>query len=136
MWRRRCGRLVLTAWQRYDDNEWLAAPSAAIGAPPPPPPEAPGPTALGDPDLIRALLAGAGCSEVRVEPLAAPMWLGADPADALVFLTGLRAGMLAELEPRVRVAALDALRADLERHDAGGGVCYESAAWLVTARRD
>ena len=44
-------------------------------------------------------------------------------------------GMLDDLEPDRRTAALDALRTSLAEHDGPDGVAYRSAAWIVTAQR-
>lgn len=128
------GRLVLQTWQPFARNEWLAGPLTLLGSGPPGP-DAPGPLGLSDPGRITALLTGSGFTAVTLTGLTAPMWFGADPADALGFLTGVHAGRLGELGERDRDAAVDALRADLERHHDEHGVRYGSAAWLVTARR-
>jgi hypothetical protein len=60
--------------------------------------------------------------------------LGADPEDAVRFLSGQRAMQLGELDPVGRAVALDALRASLTDHHTEQGVCYSSAAWLIEAR--
>jgi hypothetical protein len=43
--------------------------------------------------------------------------------------------MLQGLDDTARHAALDALRATIDVHDTGQGVLYQSAVWIVSARR-
>ena len=65
----------------------------------------------------------------------APMVFGADPDDALGYVAGQQAGLLADLDPATRDDALAALRADLVAHHDPGGVRYDAATWIVRARR-
>jgi hypothetical protein len=44
-------------------------------------------------------------------------------------------GLLNDLDDGARVSALDRLRGSLVAHTEGSRVRYDSAAWLVTARR-
>jgi SAM-dependent methyltransferase len=132
------GRLVLLAWQPFERNEWLTAIFAALatGGPVTPfPPDGPGPFGLSDPERVRAVLGAAGYVDVRLTGIEAPVWLGAEPGDALRFLAGQRAAQLGELDPVGRAAALDALRASLDEHATEQGVRYRSAAWLIEARQ-
>jgi SAM-dependent methyltransferase len=131
------GRLVLLAWQPFERNEWLTAVFAALftGGPVTPfPPDGPGPFGLSDPERVRAVLGAAGYADVRLTGITAPVWLGADPEDAVRFLAGQRAAQLGELDPVGRAVALDALRASLADHHTEQGVRYSSAAWLIEAR--
>jgi transposase InsO family protein len=84
---------------------------------------------------MRALLTGAGFTDVTLDDLAEPMYFGSDPDDAARFISGLLADMLHELDPRTRERAVDALREDMAAHHSDRGVSYSSAAWLVRARR-
>jgi SAM-dependent methyltransferase len=127
------GRLVVMVWQPLAENEWMRT-LAALLAPGRTPP-AGGPFSLGDPELVRSVLTGAGFADVRCTAVAEPLWFGADVEDAEGFVTGLFSGVLGELAPDAREHALTALRADLAAHTAAGGVRYGSAAWFVTARR-
>lgn len=132
------GRIVLLTWQPFDRQEWLSSffTLLADGDPvPAPPSDAPSPFALDDPGRIRRVLSAAGFVDVRVEDLREPMYVGPDVEDALRFVTGQHAGLLDRLGPDRRDRALEALRDDLERHLGDGGVRYDSAAWLVRARR-
>jgi len=135
---RRGGRLALLSWQPLPANEWVAELTAALAAGrhlPPPPPEAPGPFALADPGRVRQLLAGAGFTGIEIDPIQAPMWLGASPGDAHKFALGLLGWMLEGLDGQRRAQALGALRATIGAHATSGGVTYSSGAWLIRAGR-
>ncbi|HEX5762544.1 MAG TPA: methyltransferase domain-containing protein [Solirubrobacterales bacterium] len=66
------GRLVLAVWGAPERNPWLTAVTDAtmdrLGAPPPEP-GTPGPFALGEPERLRELLAGAALEEIDVEAI-------------------------------------------------------------------
>lgn len=133
------GSLVLLAWQPFERNEWLRAIFTALAAGRDlagPPKAAPGPFSLSDPDRVRHLLKSAGFVDVRLRGLTEPMYLGADPDDACRFVSGQFAKLLADLGPDARACALDALLTDLSAHQTTHGVLYDSAAWLIEARRD
>jgi SAM-dependent methyltransferase len=133
------GRLVLLTWQPFEHNEWLGAfftPLAAGREVPVPPADAPSPFALSDPDRVRSLLSAAGFSDVYLEGLTEPMYFGPDPDDALRFVSGQHAGMVRDLDPDTKARAFDDLRTSLADHRTERGVHYESAAWLIKARRN
>ena len=135
---RRGGRVALLSWQPLPANEWVAELTAALAAGrnlPAPPPQAPGPFALADPGRVRQLLTGAGFTSIEIDPIQAPMWLGAGPGDAYTFVLGLLGWMLDGLDEHRRTQALGALRASIDAHSTVGGVVYRSAAWLIRARR-
>ncbi len=132
------GRMVLLAWQPLDRNEWLTAPLAALAAGrqlPTPPPNAPGPFAFGDPDRVRDLLGAAGWAEADCTGVEAPLRYGADVDSAHELVRGLMSWLLTDLDDARRQQALDDLRRSLQDHLDGEGVRYDSAAWLVSARR-
>jgi SAM-dependent methyltransferase len=133
------GRLVLLAWQPLESNEWLSAFRTALAAGrelPTPPLEAPGPFSLSDPDRVRQLLTSSGFADVRLRSLHEPMYFGRDADDACEFVSAQFASMLADLDADARARALDNLRATVADHQTGRGVLYDSAAWLVEARRN
>jgi ubiquinone/menaquinone biosynthesis C-methylase UbiE len=132
------GRLTLLAWQGPQANEWIRELSAALAAGrdlPVPPAAAPGPFAQADPQAAQAVLAGAGFTHIELDGLREPMWFGSDAEDAHRFVLGLMGWMLADLDDHGRGQALDNLRATVTAHDTGHGVLYQSAAWLIRARR-
>jgi SAM-dependent methyltransferase len=66
------GRLALAVWDTIQENPWAALPGAVLverGLTSPPAPGTPGPFALGDPERLRGLLAGAGFGEIDVQAL-------------------------------------------------------------------
>lgn len=132
------GRLALLTWQPLAGNEWVRELSGALAAGrdlPAPPPDAPGPFALADPDRVRAILAAAGFADVALDGVTATMWFGADADDAHRFVLGMLGWMLEGLDDAGRTAALDALRATVGAHQTERGVLYDSAAWIIRARR-
>lgn len=132
------GRLVLLTWQSFERNEWLTAVFAALSAGrdlPPPPSDSPSPMALSDPDRVRSVLSRGGFRDVRMRDVREPMFFGVDPEDAFEFVSAHQAGLVRDLEPDARARALDSLRASLVAHHTGQGVLYDSAAWLIEARR-
>ena len=132
------GRLVLLTWQPFERNEWLSAFLTALSPGrqvPVPPSDAPSPFALSDPARVSSLLDAAGFTEVDMQGLSEPMCFGSDPEDAFGFVAGQRAGMLRDLDPDTQALALENLRASLADHHTDRGVRYDSAAWLIQARR-
>jgi SAM-dependent methyltransferase len=130
------GRLALITWQAPERNEWIQVISGALAAGrqlPAPPLDAPGPFSLADPERVRALLTGAGFAGVELDPLQAPMWFGADAADAEQFILGANGWMLDGLDDAGRDRAQRALRDVVHAHAGPDGVTFASAAWLVTA---
>jgi SAM-dependent methyltransferase len=132
------GRLALLSWQPAPANEWVAEFTAALAAGrdlPAPAPGSPGPFALADPDRVRQLLAGTGFTDIEADPVQAPMWFGADADDGYALVLGLLGWMLEGLDDGRRTQALGALWATVAAHQTTAGVVYDSAAWLVRARR-
>jgi ubiquinone/menaquinone biosynthesis C-methylase UbiE len=126
------GRLVLLSWQPR--QPWgTAFLTALTGSEPAAAATSPGD--LRDPDQTRDLLTTAGFTDVRVCDERAPMYFGTDADDAFRFLTGQFAAQLAGLAEADRPRALAALRATLADHESDAGVYYDSAAWLIEARR-
>ena len=127
------GRIVLLTWQPRRRNEWQIVFRAALAAgrelPTPPP------WPLSDPDRTRPLLESAGFVDVRMQGLSEPMYFGRDPDDACRFISGQLAWLLRDLDADTRSSALDNLRATMADHQTDRGVLYESAAWLIEARR-
>jgi SAM-dependent methyltransferase len=132
------GRLVLLVWQSASANEWFCEIVGALAAGrqlPGPPPNAPGPFGLADRDRIRTVLSDAGYQDVEIRPIAEPMWFGRDADDAVSFILGLVGWMLEGLDEDGRDRAVRDLRRAAEAHLTDAGVEFESATWLVTARR-
>lgn len=132
------GRLTLLTWQGVADNEWLTEFRAALAVGrelPTPPPEAPSPFALADPDRVRGILEGAGFADITFQALHEPMSFGHDPEGAFDFVRDLTEWMRAGLDESDRDAALAALRDTIAEHTDDDGVTYQSATWIITARK-
>jgi SAM-dependent methyltransferase len=131
------GRLVLVTWQPLPGNEWIREISGALAAGrdlPAPPPNA-GPFSLSDPDRVRALLTGAGFSDVELEGAMENMWFGDSADDAHGFTLGLMGWMLEGLDDATRARGVDALHATMAAHETPQGVLFGSAAWIIEATR-
>lgn len=134
------GRLAVLTWRGFAENEWvrLIRDTLAAGRPLPDPPSgSPGPFGLADADGVGAALAGAGFGDIDLAPVNGPMCFGADADDALAFMSsgGIVKGLTETLEEPVRRQVLADLRQLLADHASADGVCFDSAAWLITARR-
>jgi SAM-dependent methyltransferase len=132
------GRLVLLTWQSRPDNEWIRELTGALAAGrelPGPPPGTPSPFALADPPTVHAVLGAAGFADVDLEAGHDPMWLGHDADDAQRFVLGLLGWMLRDLDDAGTTRAVDALRTSTAAHETADGVMYDSAFWIVRARR-
>ncbi len=140
--------LTFACWRGLEENPTFTLGTdvltSRLESPPPPPvPGKPGPVAFADPDWLTSLLAGAGWTEVQVEPLDVICDHGIDGSDGveerLAMLLATTTGRLAreELEPRLSAeewaALLDDVRAELRRHLVDGVVRFPAATWLVTA---
>lgn len=132
------GRLALLIWQPPPNNAWIGEISSALAAGrdlPAPPPEAPGPFSLADLGRVRKILGDAGFTDIEIDGKTAEMWFGTDADDAFGFVREFFGWMLEGLDDAGRGRALDALRATMAvHHDAGLGVCFDSATWIVRAR--
>lgn len=134
------GRLAAIVWQGIDANEWFREFNDALDAGRPPmrpPASAPGPFVFAEPDHVRTALEAAGWTDVRADGHKGPMWFGSDADAAFDFVStqGFTNFRLSELETTVREEALDALRATLQTHQTTDGVTYDSAVWVIQARR-
>ncbi len=132
------GRLTLLTWQGVADNEWLTEFRAALAVGrdlPTPPPDAPSPFALSDPDRVSSILGAAGFADVSFQALHEPMRFGPDPDDAFDFVSELTGWMREGLDESGRDAALSALRTTIAEHTGDDGVTYQSATWIIQARK-
>jgi SAM-dependent methyltransferase len=136
------GRLAFICWRPVVENEYAAMPfEIAKKLMPPLPladPHAPGPFALADADRLRAILAGAGFSDIAITKHDGLMPMGATPEQAGIQATSLgpTARALArlgdsDLNAKVLAAVTDAFRA-YPRTD--GMIHCRIACWLVGAR--
>jgi SAM-dependent methyltransferase len=133
------GRLAFVCWRPLKENPWMTAPLAAAlkHVPPPEPtdPHAPGPFAFADPERVRGILAGAGFSDIVLTPH--DQAIGGNALDDALIVArkvGPAARLIAD-HPDQRETVLASLREALQAHDGPDGVWFDSATWIVTARK-
>lgn len=135
------GRLAFVCWQNLADNEWIVVPGAAaarhVVLPPLDDPAAAGPFSLGERSRIATVLRAAALGDVAIEPVAEPLWMGPNVADAIAFLkaTGIGNALLRNADPPTVARVSDAIQAALEPYVTPDGLLLGSRAWLVTASR-
>ncbi|MGN6694622.1 MAG: methyltransferase domain-containing protein [Aquihabitans sp.] len=142
-------RLVFACWRSHEENAMFTLGTSMLldQLDPPLPPydaDAPGPTALANPDRTRAALASAGWTDIDLAPLDAVLDYGKNGSDGveerLTMVLNTNAGRLAQtrLEPELGPdgwsALLDQIRDELRQHRVDGRVQFTGATWLVTAR--
>jgi hypothetical protein len=127
---------VLLVWQERDRNEWATAIRQALTAASAKP-GGPDPFSLADPTVAEGILAAAGFAEVSFTDVHEPVYYGPDSATALDAVLRLLKveDQLAGLDAASAEQARTRLRTTLDAHDNGGGVYFDSRAWIVTARR-
>jgi hypothetical protein len=83
------------------------------------------------------VLGAAALSEVAIEPIAEPLWMGADVVDTVAFLkaTGIWNSLVRDADPPTVARVSQAVQAALEPYFTPDGVQLGSRAWLVTASR-
>ena len=86
---------------------------------------------------MRSILAAAGFVEVGITDLREPVYYGPDAAAAFDPVRDMRTvrELLAPLDAVAAQRARARLRETLAAHETGGGVLFDSRAWIVTARR-
>ena len=129
-------RLVMLVWQQRDRNEWATAIDAALSADTTVQPVA-GPNAfsLADPATVQQILTDAGFGDVQFTDVREPVYYGADVKDAYDAVLHLWTveTRLAALDATTANRSLRRLRATIEARDTGGGVRFDSQAWIVSA---
>jgi len=131
------GRVAFAVWASADENPWsMGRRIVELGFVEPSPPNTPGPFALGDADLVRELLYGAGWTDDIVFETLDFSFRAADPdawwAQQLNCSLALK-GLVAELSPADHYRLRDAIDADLEPYILGDGSLEIPARTLVVA---
>jgi ubiquinone/menaquinone biosynthesis C-methylase UbiE len=137
---RPAARLVMLVWQDRDRNEWASAIRQSLtAATPRASPSTSGREAfsLADPSITEGILAAAGFTDVSFTDVHEPVYYGPDSATAFDNVLRLLKfqDLLADLDASTAEQARTRLHATLAAHDTGGGVYFDSRAWVVTARR-
>jgi SAM-dependent methyltransferase len=137
------GRMVSLVWREIADNPWLGlAQAIALRHLPPPPDDGrtcgPGPFSMADPEVVRAILEGAGWTDVALERIDAPFLVGRTVEDAIDLC--LELGPAGEIVREARERGIDRrdaivadLRAALAPHATPQGVVMRSSTWCITA---
>lgn len=134
------GRLVFVYWQNLVDNEWIVVPGATaqdVGLPALDDPAATGPFSPGERDRIATVLRAAALSDVAIEPIAEPLWMGPHIIDAVGFLkaAGIWNALLRNADRPTVARVSEAVQAALEPYVTPDGTLLGSRAWLVAASR-
>jgi SAM-dependent methyltransferase len=76
-------------------------------------------------------------TDVAIEPVVEPLWMGPDVADTIAFLesTGIWNSLLRDADPPTAARVSQAVQAALEPYVTPAGLLLGSRAWLVTASR-
>lgn len=133
---RPAARLVLLVWQERDHNEWATAIRRTLTAAPAAP-HGPDPFSLADPTVTEGILTAAGFTDVGFTDVHEPVYYGPDSAtafDAVLRLWEFK-DLLATFDVTAAEQARTRLRTSLDAHNTGGGVYFDSRAWIITARR-
>lgn len=142
------GELTMVVWRKRDQNPWLfEAEQCVRGIVPVVEAEAseqptcgPGPFSMAGPDMVSAMMQGAGFERVTFERFDAPVCVGVDLDEAVRFALDVGpAGeilRLAEQEgDRRREQVEAALRERFAPFERGDGVYLDSSVWIVSGRR-
>jgi hypothetical protein len=83
------------------------------------------------------VLRAAALTDVVIEPIAEPLWIGTDVVDTIAFLesTGIWNSLLRDADPSTVARVSESVQAALEPYVTPAGVLLGSRAWLVTASR-
>jgi len=136
----RHGRLVFVAWRALEENPWAHVPLKAGLAHVPgamlPAPGAPGTFAFADPARVRAILDGAGFTDVALEPYDTEIVLAPTPAEAARNATTFSAlGRLLRGQPEhVRLKVESELVPVFRDYASPAGIRLPAGCWIVTAR--
>jgi len=134
------GRIAWIVWRALAENEMFSKVRQALAVGrdmPTPPPGAPSPFGLADREYTERALAAAGFDDIGLEARNAANYAGADVDAAFAFISGLGFTRFAtqDLDDADRNRAFEALRTMIDAHATDRGVVFDSACWLVSARR-
>ena len=105
-----------------------------VDPPPPADPHAPGPFAFSDPERVRGILEDAGFADVAIRPHDERIG-GHTLEDALTVSRRVGPAALLMRENPDKREAIDASLRRLLAAEDKGGVWFDSATWIVTARK-
>jgi len=141
------GSLAQIVWRKREDNPWLHDAELRVRdiVPVVSHEEAnqvhcgPGPFAMAGPDMVSAMMKGAGFEQVSFERFDTDICIGRNLADAVEFAMALGpAGEIIRLAgaegERLKPKVVEALRETLARYERDDGVWAPSSTWFITAR--
>jgi SAM-dependent methyltransferase len=130
--------MSLIAWRSATENPFMttAERAAAPYLPelPPRKPDGPGQFAFADASHVRAILVGAGWSEVELEPLDTPCVLSARDLDDYVTRLGPVGLALQQADEATRAEVTAAVRAAFQPYIFGVEARFTAACWMIRAR--
>jgi SAM-dependent methyltransferase len=136
------GRIAFVCWRAMSENPIMTAPMLAalphLPEPPAPPadPFAPGPFAFADRDRLAGILRNAGYHDIAIAPHDQTVSNG-DLEESIE--AAMRIGPLGALireRPDLQAPIAGALREALAPYETKAGVFFDSATWIVTARKE
>lgn len=134
------GRLTMMVWQSPEQNEWaMEIEQAVTEHRQAPPSDAPGASAfsLGDSHLTDHILRSAGFADVTFEAVRATVNYGSDVESAFTYISAF-ARVTSALESQTHLEREETrarLREVVSVHFTHKGVLFDSAAWIVSARK-
>lgn len=136
------GRLALAVWAPLTENPWMLELRNVIAAHfdlPTPPPRTPGPFAFDDPEYLRAILTGAGFTNIDFSPWKTHIPVGgpdSTPRAATDFMLSAMSTAQRALDapPEVREQVRRDLGDRLANYNTPAGVQMPASVWFVTAR--
>ncbi|MEM6293944.1 MAG: methyltransferase domain-containing protein [Myxococcota bacterium] len=133
------GRLVFVCWQPLDHNPWMwtsvvaAKPYLpALSSEQAPEPDGPGAFSLADPARVRRILADAGFTQLRIEPLTPVLAVGPTPERAAEFIVDM-GPVGAHLRDADDAAVAQVVRSVADAYRGEDPTPRRAGAWLVSA---
>ncbi len=134
------GRLLLLTWQGLEKNDWIKANFDAVSSIiqlSTPPSTSPGMFRLSNPNEVRLLLSKAGFSNIKFSSIEEQLNYGSNFEQAFDFVSslGLFTSILKGKPTPKRETVFKKLEQILKHHDTGAGIMFNSATWLIQAKR-
>ncbi len=142
------GELTMVVWRKRDENPWLHAAELCVREIVPvveaeassQPTCGPGPFSMAGPDMVSAMMQGAGFERVSFERFDTPVSIGVDVDEAVRFALDVGpAGEIMRLAEEKAAALRPEVEAALRRRFAAferdGAVYADSSVWIVAGRR-
>jgi SAM-dependent methyltransferase len=136
------GRIGFVCWRAMSENPVMTAPMLAalpyLPEPPAPPadPFAPGPFAFANRDHLYGILAGAGFHGIDITPHDQPLTTGDVEQTVEIAMRIGPLGRLLRDQTDLQARVIDAVREAVSSFATDKGVFFDSATWIVTARKE